>query len=120
MIFGGSIVNAYLIYEDNFDPSRTTMQQFRQSLVRSLFLGAPDENPKPGSRERSTSQTKRKLADHILEEKDGSKRNVGRRCTGCYGKGKAEQSREASNATAKKSETFCSDCDIYFGLFAMD
>ena len=116
MIFGVSIVNAYLIYKENYDTSRMTMLQFRESLVRCLLLGVPYENLKPGPRERSTSQTKRKLADHKLEEKEGSTRNAGRQCTGCYAKGRAEQSREASNAAAKKVKTFCSDCDKYFCL----
>ena len=116
MIFGISIVNAYLIYKENFDPVRTTILQFRESLVRSLLHDVPYENLKPGPRERSTSQTKRKLADHKLEEKKGSTRNVGGRCTGCYAKGRTEQSREASNAAAKKVKTFCSDCDKFFVL----
>ena len=116
MIFGMPIVNAYLIYKENYDTSRTTMLQFCESLVRSLLLGVPYENLKPGPRERSKSETKRKLADHKLEEKEGSTRNVGRRCTGCYAKGRAERSREASNAAAKKVKTFCSDCDKFFCL----
>ena len=52
MIFEVSIVNAYLIYKENYDTSRTAMLQFRESLVRSLLLGAPYENLKPGPRER--------------------------------------------------------------------
>ena len=48
-----------------------TVLQFRESLVRSLLLGVPYENVTPGPRERSTSQTKRKLADHKLEEIEG-------------------------------------------------
>ena len=82
----------------------------------SLLHGVPYENLKPGPRERSTSQTKRKLVDHKLEEKEGSTRNVGRQSTGCYAKGRAQQSREASNAAAKKVKTFCSDCDQLFCL----
>ena len=116
MIFGMSIVNAYLIYKENYDTSRMTMLQFRESLVRSLLLGVPYENLRPGPRERSTSQTKRKLADHKFEEKEGSTRNVDRRCTSCYAKGRAEQSREASNAAAKKVKTFCSNYDKFFCL----
>ncbi len=83
MIFGMSVVNAYLIYKENYDTSRMTMLQFRESLVRSLLLGVPFENLKPDSRERSTSQAKHKLADHKLEEKEGSTRDVRRRCAGC-------------------------------------
>lgn len=67
-------------------------------------------------RERSTNQTKRKLADHKLEEQEGSTRDVGSRCTGCYAKRRVEQSRSASNASAKKLKIFCSDCDKYFCL----
>ena len=116
LIFGTAIVNAYLIYKENYDTSHITMLQFRESLVRSLLLGAPFENLKPGPRQQPTSHLKRKLADHKLEEKEGSTRNVGRRCTGCYAMGRAHQSREASNAAAKKVKTFCSDCDKFFCL----
>jgi hypothetical protein len=91
-----------------------TILQFLESLVRPLLLGTPIEKLKSGPRQQSASHSKRKLADHKLEEKEGSTRNVGRRCTGCYAKGRAEQSREASNAAAKKVKTFCSDCDIFF------
>ncbi len=116
LIFGTSIVNSYLIYKENYTTSNITILQFRESLVRSLLLGVPSENLKPGVGQQSTSQTKRKLADHKLEEKEGFTRNVGRRCTGCYAKGRAQQSREASNAAAKKVKTFCSDCDNFFCL----
>ena len=37
-------------------------------------------------------------------------------CAGCYAKGREEQSREASNAEAKKVKTFCSDCEKFFCL----
>ena len=74
------------------------------------------EKLKSGLRQQSVSHSKHKLADHKLEEKEGSTRNVGRRCTGCYAKGRAQQSREASNAAAKKVKTFCSDCDQFFSL----
>ena len=113
MIFGMSIVNAYLMYQENDDRSRTTKLQFRESLVQSLLLGVPCENLEPGPRARSTSQTKRKLADHKLEEKEGSMQNVGRRCTDCYAKGRAEQLRKARNAAAKKVKAFCSNCDNF-------
>ena len=75
-LFGMSIVNTYLIYKENYDTSRTTMLLVRESLVRSLLLGVPCENLKHGPRERSTSQTKRRLADHKLEEMEGPARNV--------------------------------------------
>ena len=80
MIFGVSIVNAYLIYKENYDTSRMTMLQFRESLVRSLLLGVLFENLKPGPQQQSTNQTKRKLTDHKLEEMEGSDCDVRRRC----------------------------------------
>ncbi len=95
MIFGVSIVNAYLIYKEYYGTNIMTMLQFRESLVRSLLLGVPFENIKPGPRECSTSQTKRKLADHQLEEKKASDRDVRRRCVGCY---------EKNRTTIKRSE----------------
>jgi hypothetical protein len=116
MIFGMSIVNSYLIYKENYDTSRMTMLQFRDSLVLSLLLGVPFEDLKPGLRERSTSRMKRKLADHKLEEIEGSDRDVRRRCAGCYAKIREQQSKEASNATTKKVKTFCSDCDKFYCL----
>ncbi|CAF4642837.1 unnamed protein product, partial [Rotaria magnacalcarata] len=78
------------------------MLQFRESLVRSLLLGVPFENVKPGPRERSTSQTKRKLADHQLVEKQGSDHDVRIRCVGCYAKNREQQSREACHAATKR------------------
>ena len=107
------VVNAYLIYREHYDTSRMTILHFCESIVRLLLLGALSDNSKPGPRERSKSQTKRKLADHKLGDKEGPTHNVGRRYTSCYAKGKAEQSREASNAAAKKVKTFCSDCDKF-------
>ena len=86
MIFGVSIVNAYLIYKEYYGKNIMTMLQFRESLVRSLLPGVPFENVKPGPRERLTSQTKRKLVDHKLEEMEGSAHNVRTRCAGCYEK----------------------------------
>ena len=58
----------------------------------------------------SIGQTKRKLADHKLEEKERSARDVRKRCTSCYEKIRQQQSREASVSTAKKVKTFCLDC----------
>ena len=86
MIFGISIVNAYLIYKENYDTSRMTMLQFRESLVRSLLLSVPYENLKPCPRERAKSQTKRRLPDHKLEEMKEAARDVRRRCVDCYEK----------------------------------
>ena len=80
------------------------MLQLRESLVPSLLLGVPYENLKPGPRERSTTQTKRKL-----EQMEGSARDVRRRCVDCYGQIRQQQSREANAATAKKVKTFCLD-----------
>jgi len=84
MIFEMSIVNDYLIYRENYDTSHMTMLQFRESLVRSLLLGVPFENLKPGLGERSTSRMKRKLPDHKLQEIEGPECNVRRRGAGCY------------------------------------
>ena len=72
-------MNAYFIFKEYYGTNIMTMLQFRKSLVRSL-LGVPFENVKPSPRERSTSQTKRKLAGHQFEEKQGSDRNVRRCC----------------------------------------
>jgi hypothetical protein len=93
-----------------------TILQFRESLVRSLLLGTPFEKLKPGPRKQSSSCSKRKLADHKLEEKEGSDCDVRRRCAGCYEKIRQQQAREASNATAKKIKTLCSDCDKFYCL----
>ncbi len=76
MIFGMSIVNAYLIYKENYDTSRMTMLQFRESLVRSLLLGVPFENLKSGPRERSASRMKHKLTGHELTEIEESDRDA--------------------------------------------
>ena len=75
-------MNGYLIHKENYANDIITMLQFRESLVRSLLLGASYENLKPGSRDKSISYLKRKLADHKLEEKKGSTREVRRRCSG--------------------------------------
>jgi hypothetical protein len=111
-----SVVNAYLIYKENYDTSGMAMLQYRESLVRSLLLGVPFENLKPGRRQKSTSQTKRKLTDHLLEEIEGTGRDVRRRCVGCYETIRQQQSREASALSAKKTKTFCRDCDQFFCL----
>jgi hypothetical protein len=116
LIFGTSIVNAYLIYKETYDTSHMTMLQFRESLVRSLLLGTPFEKLKPGPKQQSTSNLKCKLGDHKLEEMEGSTRKVRRRCAGCYEKSREQQSREVSLATAKKIKTFCSDCENFFVL----
>ncbi len=84
--------------------------------LRSLLVDIPFEKLKPRPKQQSTSNSKCELVDHKLEEKEGSARNVRRRCTGCYEKGREQQSREASYATAKKIKTFCSDCEKYFCL----
>jgi hypothetical protein len=115
-VFGTALVNSYLIYKENYTESKVTILQFRESLVRSLLLGMPMEKLKPGPRQQSASHSKRKLADHKLEEKEGSTHNIDRRCTGCYAKRRAQQSREASRAAAKKVKTFCSDCEKFFCL----
>jgi hypothetical protein len=52
------------------------------------------------------------IANHKLEEKEGSALIVPRRCAGCYKKIWQQQSREASNGTAKKIKTFFSDLGV--------
>jgi hypothetical protein len=116
LIFGTAVANAYLIDKENYDESYMTMLQFRESLVRSLLLGAPYENLKPGPKPQSTSQMKPKLTDHKLEEIEDADRDVRKRCAVCYEKIRQQQSREASNATAKKVKTFCSNCDKFYCL----
>jgi len=69
---------------------------------------------KPAPRQKSTSHSKGKLADHKLEEKEGSAWIVRKRCAGCYEKIREKQSREASHTTAKKIKTFCLDWDKFF------
>jgi hypothetical protein len=116
LIFGTAIVNSYLVYREHYSTNSMTILKFRESLVRSLLLGIPFEKLKPGPRQKTASQMKRKLSDHKLEEREGSARDVRRRCAGCYEKISQEQSREAGHATAKKVKTFCSDCDKFFCL----
>jgi hypothetical protein len=70
--------------------------------VRSLLIGTPIEKLKPDPRQQSASHSKRKFADHKLEEKEGSTGSVGRRSSDCYVKRREQQSREASYAVAKK------------------
>ena len=74
----------------------------------------PFENLRPGPRERSTSRIMHKLADHKHEEIAESHRRVRRPCAGCYAQIKQQQSKEASNETANKVKTFCSDCDKFY------
>ena len=83
---------------------------------RSLLLGTPFENLKSRSRKQSTRHSKRKLADHKLEEIEGPTRNVRRRCASCYEKIIKQESREASAVTAKRIKAFCPDCDKFFCL----
>ncbi len=68
MIFGTAVVNSYLIYKKNYAASDMSLLQFRESLVRSLLLGTSFEKLKPGLRQQSASRSKRKLADHKLED----------------------------------------------------
>jgi hypothetical protein len=76
-----------------------------------------EEKKKLNPGQKSTSQTKRKFADHKLGEKEGSARDVRRRCAGCYEKiRQQQQSREASHAAAKKIKTFCPDCKKFYCL----
>ena len=116
LILGMAIVNSYLVYKENYSTNNTTILKFRKSLVRSLLLGVPFENLKPGIKQQLTSQSKRKLVDHQLEEGQEFSHDVRRRCTGCYEKIRQQQSRETSNAIVKKVKTFCPDCDKFFCL----
>ena len=104
LIFGTSIVNSYLIYKENYATDNISILQFGESLVRSLLVGMPSEKLKPDPREQSISYLKRKLADHKLKEKEGSAREVRRRCAGCYEKIREEESREPSLAAATKTK----------------
>jgi hypothetical protein len=76
-----------------------------------LFHAKQDKDPAE-----SASHLKRKLADHKLEEKEGTARDVRRRCAGSYEKNREQQSREACHTTTKKIKTFCSDCNKFFCL----
>ena len=116
LISGTSIVHSYLIYKENYATDNITILQFRESLMRSLLLGVPSENLKPGPREQLISYLKRKLADHKQEEKEGSAYEVRRRCAGCYEKIR-EESREPSLAAAKKIKSFCDDCNKFYCLY---
>ncbi len=116
LMFRKAIVNSYLGYNENYATSNMTMPQFRESFVRSLLLVMPFEKLQPCPRQQSASHSKRKPGDQKLEEKKGPEPIVRRRCAGCYEKIRQEQSREASNTTAKKIKTFCSDCDNCFFL----
>ena len=116
MLFGTALVNSYLIYKENYTASKVSILQFRESLVRSLLLGIPFEYFEPGPRKQSTQNSKRKLADHKLEEIEGPTSNVQRRCAGCYEKIRKQESREASAMAAKRIKNFCPDCDEFFCL----
>jgi hypothetical protein len=102
LLSGTALANSYLIYKENYTASKVTILHFCESLVRSLLLGLSFEKLKPGVKQKSAAQAKRKLADHKLEEKESSARDVRRRCAGCYEKIWQYQSREASLETAKK------------------
>ena len=111
LIVGTAVVHSYLIYKENYATSNITILKSRKTLVRSLLLGVPTENLKPGPRQQSTSSLKGKLTDHKLEELEGSARNVRKRCVGWYGKLRQQQSREASAPAAERLKTFCPGCD---------
>ena len=76
LIFETAIVNNYLVYKEHYSTHNMTILKFRESLVRSLLLGMPFEELKRGPRQKATSQVKRKLTDHKLEEKEGTARDV--------------------------------------------
>jgi len=94
LLFGTLIINAYLMYKENYGLSNMTILQFRKSLVRSLLLGEPFENLKPGAKQQSTNPRKQKHTDHLLEEMKGTASDVRKRCVGCYEKIRHQQSRE--------------------------
>ena len=104
LVFGTAVVNSYLIYKEKYTKSKVTILQFRESLVQSLLLGTPIEKLKHGSRQQPARYSKRKLADHKLEEKEGSIRNVGRRCTGCYAKKKGRTVKTSEQCSSKESQ----------------
>ena len=116
LVFGTALVNSYLIYRENYTANKVTILQFREGLVRSLLLGMPSERLKTGPKQKSTGQTKQKLTDHKLEEKEGSARDVRRHCVGCYEKTRKQESREASAMASKRIKTFCPDCGKFFCL----
>ena len=116
LIFGTAIVNSYLVYKEHYSTNNMAILKFDERLVRSLLLGMPFEKLKPGLRQKATSQIKRKLTDHKLEEKEGSARDVRKLCVGCYEKLRQQQSRETSAMTAKRIKIFCPDCDQFFCL----
>ena len=80
---------------------KAPMKWLRESLLRSLLLGASIEELKPGPTQQSASHSNRKLANHKLEEKEGSIHNVGKRCTDSYMERGVQQSRAATYAAAK-------------------
>ncbi|CAF1343279.1 unnamed protein product [Adineta ricciae] len=68
------------------------MPRFCERLVRSLLLDTSFEKLKSGPKQQSTSNLKRKLGDHKLDEMEGSAsaRKVRRRCAGCYEKAECD------------------------------
>ena len=120
LVFGTALLNSYLIYKENYAASKVTILQFHESLVQFLLLGMPFERLKSGAKQKSAGQTKRKLADHKFEEKEGSARDVRRRCVDCYEKIRKQESREASAMAAKRIKTFCPDCGKFFCLDCFD
>ena len=116
LIFGTAIVNSYLVYEESYSTNNMTILKSRESLVRPLLFGMSFEQLKPDPGQKSTSQVKRKLCDHKLEEKEGSARDVRRRSLGCHKKLREQQSRETRAIIAKRIKAFCSDCDQFFCL----
>lgn len=99
------LVNSNLIYKENCAANKVIILQFRESPIRSLRLGMLFERLKSDPRQKSTGQTKWKLADDKLEEKEASARDVRWRCVGCYEKIRKQESRGAS-AMAAKNKSF--------------
>jgi hypothetical protein len=116
LVFETTVVNSYLIYRDNYTAGDITILQFHEGLVRSLLLGKKSEVLKPEPRQKPRREVRYNSAEHKLQEKGESARDVRRRCAGCYEKIRQEESREASAAAAKKVKTFCAECGKFFCL----
>ena len=117
LVFGTAIVNSYSLYKEKCATNKVTILEFRESLVRSLLVVLSFEKLKPDPRQKPIGQTKRKLADHKLREREGPTRDIRRRCAGCYEKiRQQQQSTATAHMAAKKIKAFCPDCENFFSL----
>ena len=82
-------LNICLVYKDNYAASDIDFTVSRQFCTISL-VSKPIQKLNADPRQQSESHSKRKLADHKLQEKEGSTRNVGRRCAGYYVNGRTQ------------------------------